>query len=190
VLQVLVLAAAGTIAMMGAPVSAALDTNDVSALNQLRSALGGASPAGTAPTSWTGTPTCADTAGTTGWFGVKCDASSTQRVIEIDLSIAGSGGTAWTTAAGTVSFGSSPGSGLNQLQKLVLKDNVGITALPSDLSFLSALALLDVRSGLPHWRRWGIPAVKEPCQDCPCSDLHALPPSTMSSVNGRSQAQA
>ncbi len=142
VLQVLVLAAAGTIAMICAPVSAAVATGDQNAVVALRNSFGS-----NAPTSWTtGVVTCGTT-GTTGWLGVKCDASSTQRVIEIDLSIAGSGGTAWTTAAGTASFGTLALGALDQLQKLVLKDNVGITGLPSlgSLDFLSSLTLLDVR---------------------------------------------
>ncbi len=85
--QVLVLAAAGSLAMMGTPVLAAMNS----------------------PPSWMlGGPTCSTT-GTTGWLGVKCDSdpsATNQRLTEIDLTIAGPGGTPWTTGAGQLGFGS------------------------------------------------------------------------------------
>jgi hypothetical protein len=67
-------------------------------------------------------------------------------VVEIDLSVAGPGGAAWTAAAGEVTFGTLFVDALSQLKTLVLKDNVGITGLPYSLNFLVALTLFDVRS--------------------------------------------
>ena len=145
-LQVLVLAAAGTIAMMGAPVSAAVATGDQNAVVALRNSFGS-----NAPTSWTtGVVTCGTT-GTTGWLGVKCDSdpsATNQRLTEIDLTIAGPGGTPWTTGAGQLGFGSlSSDEALAFLKKLILKDNARITG-PNAVTGASALALFDVRFGV------------------------------------------
>ena len=144
--QVLVLAAAGSIAMMGTPVLAAMNSFDDSALVAFRNSF----TSGTSPPSWMGGPTCSTT-GTTGWLGVKCDSdpsATNQRLTEIDLTIAGPGGTPWTTGAGQLSFGSlSSDEALAFLKKLILKDNARITG-PNAVTGASALALFDVRFGV------------------------------------------
>jgi hypothetical protein len=137
VLQVLVLAAAGTIAMMGATVLAALDGGDASALAQIRDEF--ATGGGTAPTTWTGPGSCS-------WLGVTCNTDSTQRVIEIDLSVANAGGTAWTSAGGSTF----PFSTLASLQKLVLKDNAKLSGSVPSVSAHPALTFLDV-SAICMW---------------------------------------
>ena len=128
--QVLLLVATGTVITMSAPVSAVIIGAENDAMNAVRDALG----VGGAPPSWTGNdagPKC------TSWVGVTCNSMNDQRVIELDLS---AGSTPWTGGKGTISLAV---VNLDHLQKLVLKNNAGITGLPNRPG---TLTMLDVRA--------------------------------------------